>query len=556
MLSAAVSRDRKRLYEERGYLNPPSQREKKSIEMSRRHSSRDFAKVSAPERVIADWLISRGYKMVIGDDIPGDINWQYNLFGKYCVDFALPQRKMAIEVLGDWWHGWKHLCGEEAYEHLHPQVKRNLHLDKTRFSEIEEQGWVLLKIWEHDVKDKSFVETLSPLFPAREAARGDSAGVLLLEATHKSRFHLSEIVKSQQERWNARYLEVSSLVKMKNSYLDLDNAKRLRLLLDQYGDSSLIPESVIEEEFRKARSMGFPYNNLSEDDKLDDWARLERAKTEKVDGLYNWTGMESRLATAFHPHFYECRKKGKISPLEFFNDDECLKRGIRKQLCLEGKIVPSNLRSICRNENESSLITNFPPRVALAIVRNLFSSRIRVLDPCAGFSGRLLGCAASGLVSEYWGIDLSVDTVKGLNDTAAFLGKTGASMRCRLFHGDCLAIMPLINEDFDLVFTSPPFLDMEEYKGVPFETSYWKWLREFVGPFVRLCKDRLKPKGKLVIYSENINTNKRFSADLSQLAEKEGLAPQNPIRFKKNPGVYKLLDYKYKITNVNVWEKH
>ena len=63
-------------------------------------------------------------------------------------------------------------------------------------------------------------------------------------------------------------------------------------------------------------------------------------------------------------------------------------------------------------------------------------------------------------------------------------------MEANVIHGDCNEIMPMLPKDYDIVFTSPPFLDVEEYKDVTPEHNYAKWLRDFVEPFIQAAFER------------------------------------------------------------------
>jgi very-short-patch-repair endonuclease len=168
MHSSSVSRGRKNLMKERGYLNPPSQRILKSKEMAKRHSNKDFAKVSKIEGVVADYFSLIGYS-VLWNDYSGDrleniIIRQYLFQDCYCVDFACPYSKIIIEVLGDWWHGWEVIIGNQKKEDQHISVKRNMRFDINRFRYIEHKGWVLIKIWEHDIKNGNFKNILNQYF--------------------------------------------------------------------------------------------------------------------------------------------------------------------------------------------------------------------------------------------------------------------------------------------------------------------------------------------------------------------------------------------------------
>jgi hypothetical protein len=61
--------------------------------------------------------------------------------------------------------------------------------------------------------------------------------------------------------------------------------------------------------------------------------------------------------------------------------------------------------------------------------------------------------------------------------------------------------------------------------------------------------------GKLIIYSENINSKKRFSDDLKGFAKKLGLVEQSPILFRKIRATYRRSISKFKTTPIHVWVK-
>ena len=363
---------------------------------------------------------------------------------------------------------------------------------------------------------------------------------------------LSDIVASYTERWNARYLMSHGLVEHEaGSKFTPEQESVLRAKLDHYGETDAIPEKLVQREMDKAREAGFPYYNISQIKFRRGIKTLKKASINKSQGLYSWAGNGSDLASCFHPQMFECRRKGKMSAFELFNSDEDFRRAIWKIIALYPKITESKIREICRNEQASSRINNFPPRVAIALIKELFpnatreddglfgeggfDNRIRYFDPCAGFSGRLVGAVCSGRVKEYVGVDLSERTFNGLNKTKEWLSDEGVSID--LVNDDCLKEMERRKgEDFDLIMTSPPFLDVEEYVGVPFETDYFKWMEEFIRPFVVGCHGVLRTGGKLAVYLEKIAKHD-FRDDFSEICIKDtGFKVCDPVRFKMSYG--------------------
>lgn len=335
--------------------------------------------------------------------------------------------------------------------------------------------------------------------------------------------------------WNARWLIATGKVKATNSMLNMEDASRLSKLLDEYGEENALPEDMVEQAFFEARRKGFPYICTGGDERLAAWKNLVKSIPKKESGTYQWLGNSTALATSFHPHIYECKKGGRMSPLELFNSDTDFKRAIRKAFCLRGKVNDRIINDICRNEDAAGRVGNFPPLVGKAIIMDLFANRnnLSVLDPCAGFSGRLFACAASGTVAEYVGIDLSKKTCHGLVESYEFIKSVGCSMKTSIVCGDCVNELRKIDRKFDLIMTSPPFFNVEEYVDVPVPNDYQAWLKDFMTPMIHGCYELLKDGGKMAFYIENSGINK-IQLDFVGISDSAGLKINDPIRFVMN----------------------
>jgi len=168
--SIGISNGRKSLMLKRGYLNPQSQRNFKRAEMVKKHSNKEFATVSKIEDVVSQWFKKNNYGVYWNNDynfIASSSKFvirQYIFLDKYCVDFACPEKKIIIEVLGDWWHGWEFICGNKKFTEQYPVVKKNIKLDEIRFKAILDAQWMLIKIWEHDIQNDNFINILKQYF--------------------------------------------------------------------------------------------------------------------------------------------------------------------------------------------------------------------------------------------------------------------------------------------------------------------------------------------------------------------------------------------------------
>jgi tRNA G10 N-methylase Trm11 len=139
----------------------------------------------------------------------------------------------------------------------------------------------------------------------------------------------------------------------------------------------------------------------------------------------------------------------------------------------------------------------FRPVVAKYVYQT-FAGGGKVWDPCAGYGGRLLGAMAAG-VSTYIGTDIEPTTVAG---NQAIIEHLGLQDRCYVVQQKAEEYDP--GGDLDLVFTSPPYYDLETYGGASSEAgrgygSPQGWVQAFLRPVMRRAVERLKPGGHLVL---------------------------------------------------------
>lgn len=83
-------------------------------------------------------------------------------------DVAFPRRKIAIFIDGDFWHGyrypaWKHKLHSDFWR---KKIERNRQRDKNTFRKLRRKGWLVLRIWEHEIQkdlDKCLTDILALL---------------------------------------------------------------------------------------------------------------------------------------------------------------------------------------------------------------------------------------------------------------------------------------------------------------------------------------------------------------------------------------------------------
>lgn len=71
-------------------------------------------------------------------------------------DFVFVKNRVAIFVDGCFWHGHPVLCRfpESNREYWEAKIQRNRARDKRVNKALKRKGWIVLRIWEHDIKKK------------------------------------------------------------------------------------------------------------------------------------------------------------------------------------------------------------------------------------------------------------------------------------------------------------------------------------------------------------------------------------------------------------------
>lgn len=68
-------------------------------------------------------------------------------------DIALPRKKKAIFIDGDFWHGYQFskLKKRLPKRYWVQKIKRNIARDKKNMRKLKRDGWKVMRLWEHEV---------------------------------------------------------------------------------------------------------------------------------------------------------------------------------------------------------------------------------------------------------------------------------------------------------------------------------------------------------------------------------------------------------------------
>lgn len=80
-------------------------------------------------------------------------------------DLAFPDRRKAIFIDGDFWHGYRYPAWRTKIKSRfwRGKIEANRRRDRRNFRNIRELGWVVMRVWEHDLK-RNAEETFARIY--------------------------------------------------------------------------------------------------------------------------------------------------------------------------------------------------------------------------------------------------------------------------------------------------------------------------------------------------------------------------------------------------------
>lgn len=282
-------------------------------------------------------------------------------------------------------------------------------------------------------------------------------------------------------------------------------------------------QKLISVAFDYYRSNGFPYPQMTYQDlwgELYDLEDIELNITNPQGYLFQEMlpkELEIRhnginVPNFFNRHIWSSYAVGMRSPLEAFNDDKALRKAIRLALDTTGQLTDTSVRNKLKIVNGTQMCSNFRPSAAKAIYQRYGHNSTFILDPSAGYGGRLFGFLASGLNAHYIGIDPSSKSCQGNQDMAGFFGRDETvDLLCEPFEDVCLDDYP----PFDLAFTSPPYFKKEVYSDEDTQSSarypsYRIWLDCFWFTTIHKVFEHLRPGAYFIVNIQDVTIKSKI----------------------------------------------
>lgn len=280
-------------------------------------------------------------------------------------------------------------------------------------------------------------------------------------------------------------------------------------------------EEFKESIFNYYRNTGFPYFNLSKEQRVKIFEKLckfDSSKLLKDNNILSQNMLGLNLANYYMPHMWEVKCGNFYTPFDTFNDNERFKIAINKRIQLGDNISDAGIRKALCWTQGTQRVSNFRPTIAKYIYDN-YSGGGNVLDFSSGFGGRLFGALSSDKVKYYFGIEPSTQTYNFLYNIIKDFDYTNKSK-----------IYPFPLEDtnlkdnyFDLAFSSPPYYLTEKYSDEPTQScnrykTKEEWREKFLKVLIEKCHKYLKSGGYFIINIANVKTYNDLESDTIKLA--------------------------------------
>jgi 16S rRNA G966 N2-methylase RsmD len=233
------------------------------------------------------------------------------------------------------------------------------------------------------------------------------------------------------------------------------------------------------------------YSNHSDNDLIKDWMNLKEWNT-NISQIASTQRIGMKLCEQFFPNFYDIQNKKGDSLKSLWKSDK-LEKVLRWNRKSHSTPYLSELKRGIYFNYGLAKSTMFRPQMAKMIATNLDAKRI--LDPCAGWGGRMLGSVAAG--AEYVAFEPNTETYNGLLRLTKFLG---IENKVRIIKDSALEMDKHDIGEFDLILTSPPYFDLEIYSREDTQSikgcdSYSMWVDKFLKPLIELSLTHMKEDG-------------------------------------------------------------
>ena len=244
------------------------------------------------------------------------------------------------------------------------------------------------------------------------------------------------------------------------------------------------------------------------------WVNKFNYKYPYIDYYIDLSNIGNKASDYFHQvERWKCDATGYPSPQKTWETERFRLTLFKALFSLKVKeINPTVLRNLI--SLRKYIAAQFRPSAAKTIYE-VYKPET-VLDFSMGWGDRLLAAHASRYVKRYVGIDPNINLFEGYNkQVRTYDCIWGKIKEFELHCGRAEDESIVLNDQFDMVFTSPPYFDKEKYdqsdqQSYKMYHSFDSWMKDFLFKSIEVRTQNLKSDGLLIINVSDIYTRKKL----------------------------------------------
>jgi len=274
-----------------------------------------------------------------------------------------------------------------------------------------------------------------------------------------------------------------------------------------------------------------PYREITLDEAREDYLALKNLNAKKlyvtnspwlnkfeykydfIDEYIGISNVGNKASDYFHQvERWKCDATGYPSPQKTWETEQFRLTLFKALFSLKVKeINPTVLRNII--SLRKYIAAQFRPSAAKAIYDHFQAET--VLDFSMGWGDRIAGAHASEYVKKYVGIDPNFNLIPAYANQIKFYNSIGTPKKYSIIPHCAEDERLYIKDEFDLVFTSPPYFDKEKYDQSELQSykmykAFDDWMEKFLFKSIKIRTENLKRGGHLVINISDIYTRKKL----------------------------------------------
>ena len=217
----------------------------------------------------------------------------------------------------------------------------------------------------------------------------------------------------------------------------------------------------------------------------------------------------------YNPHTFSVKNYKGIS-VRGLVSQELLEKALMQNLSMHSTPYKSEIRRMIMMTGGLGSITKYRTITSKAII-SYFNAK-RVLDPCTGWGGRMLGSLASSSDTYYVGCEPDPNTAKGLRNILIdeAIPKEVSARAIIIEKPAEIGLNEIEKMDkFDLILTSPPYFNLELYTAGEQSTNQYLtwdvWVEKWLKVVILKCLSCLKEDGGVSCWSvKNFKSDKKY----------------------------------------------